>query len=96
MSNRFHNKYHRHNHHTSPVGDPRYPDAANDPIASYTSPFLGDFVLSGNLVLSGGATFTNPISTAAFTTFLTTVSTSGEFLLVNINGAPRAIRLWQY
>lgn len=47
MSNRFHNKYHRHNHHTVAVNDPRYPDASHDPIASPDSPFLGPFVLFG-------------------------------------------------
>jgi len=49
MSSRFHNKYHRHNHHTQPINDPRYPDASHDPIASPESPFLGPFVLSGPL-----------------------------------------------
>jgi hypothetical protein len=49
MSNRFHNKYHRHNHHTTPISDLRYPDASHDPIASHESPFLGDFVLNGTL-----------------------------------------------
>jgi hypothetical protein len=49
MSSRFHNKYHRHNHHTTPVNDPRYPDSSHDPIASPESPFLGPFVLTGSL-----------------------------------------------
>jgi hypothetical protein len=49
MSNRFHNKYHRHNHHTVKINDPRYPDASHDPIASPDSPFLGPFVLVGPL-----------------------------------------------
>lgn len=49
MSSRLHNKYHRHNHHSIALEDPRYPDAAHDPIASYESPFLGDFVLNGTL-----------------------------------------------
>lgn len=49
MSSRFHTKYHRHNHHTASTQDPRYPDAGHDPIASYDSPFLGDFVLNGTL-----------------------------------------------
>jgi hypothetical protein len=52
MSSRFHNKYHRHNHHTIGVQDPRYPDAGGDPIASYTSPFLGNFVMLGSLSAS--------------------------------------------
>jgi hypothetical protein len=49
MSSRFHNKYHRHNHHTQAINDPRYPDASHDPIASPESPFLGPFVLIGPL-----------------------------------------------
>lgn len=49
MSSRFHNKYHRHNHHTTAVDDPRYPDSSHDPIASHDSPFLGPFVMFGSL-----------------------------------------------
>jgi hypothetical protein len=44
---RFHDKVHRKNHHTLPtVG---YPDSGLDPIASYSEPFQGDFVLNGLL-----------------------------------------------
>ena len=44
MSNRFHNKFHRHNHHTAPTDrDGLYPDSAYDPIASRESPFQGEF-----------------------------------------------------
>jgi hypothetical protein len=51
MSNRFHNKYHRHSHHTIPLsGDV---DAASDPIASADNPFSGEFHLMGNLTISG-------------------------------------------
>lgn len=50
MSSRLHSKYHRHNHHTKSDFDPRYPDASHDPIASYDSPFLGDFVMVGGLL----------------------------------------------
>lgn len=49
MSSRFHNKWHRHNHHTVPLNDPRYPDSSHDPIASHESPFRGDFVAQGSL-----------------------------------------------
>jgi hypothetical protein len=49
MSSRFHNKYHRHNHHTTAINDPRYPDASHDPIASPDSPFYGPFVMYGTL-----------------------------------------------
>jgi hypothetical protein len=47
MSNRFHNKWHRKNHHT--YGNLTNPDAAHDPIASPDQPFLGDFSLQGAL-----------------------------------------------
>lgn len=51
MSNRFHNKFHRHNHHTNPTDrQGLYPDSAYDPIASSESPFQGDFYLSGNFI----------------------------------------------
>ena len=50
MSNRFHNKFHRHNHHTRPTDrDGRYPDSAYDPIASPDSPFEGEFFVDGNI-----------------------------------------------
>ena len=50
MSNRFHNKFHRHNHHTRPTDrEGLFPDSAYDPIASAASPFQGEFVLDGNL-----------------------------------------------
>jgi hypothetical protein len=50
MSNRFHNKFHRHNHHTRPTDPGRlYPDSAYDPIASRESPFQGEFYLDGDM-----------------------------------------------
>lgn len=59
MSSRFHNKYHRHNHHTAGIEDPRYPDAAHDPIASPDSPFLGDFVMLGTLSAIGSEQYSD-------------------------------------
>lgn len=47
MSNRFHNKWHRHNHHTAK--STTEPDAGYDPIGSQTDPFVGNFYLSGAL-----------------------------------------------
>lgn len=47
MSNRFHNKFHRHNHHTAATSGEA--DSSYDPIASQTDPFLGTFHLSGTL-----------------------------------------------
>jgi len=104
MSSRFHNKFHRHNHHTTPIDDPRYPDAAHDPIASPESPFQGDFILQGSLSANGTITTAGEfaiqnidfIGLSASDTFSTPVSATGEFLLINVNNVPRAIRLWQY
>lgn len=59
MSSRFHNKYHRHNHHTRAEGDPRYPDASHDPIASLDSPFKGPFYLWGTLSAEAIEPFTS-------------------------------------
>jgi hypothetical protein len=47
MSNRFHSKFHRANHHT--YTSVTNPDAGHDPIASPDQPFLGDFVINGAL-----------------------------------------------
>jgi hypothetical protein len=100
MSSRLHNKFHRHNHHTVPIEDARYPDASHDPIASHESPFLGDFILQGSLSAIGGATFTAPITCEVQFTgdilqiYEEPIFTSGEFLIVNLNGERRAIRLW--
>ena len=50
---RFHNKWHRRAHHSLPsIG---YPDSGTDPIASPQEPFIGDFVLTGNLSAHGNA-----------------------------------------
>lgn len=63
MSNRFHNKFHRHNHHTRPTDrDGIYPDSAYDPIASPEAPFRGEFYVDGNIttlssVSAGGDLF---------------------------------------
>jgi hypothetical protein len=45
MSNRFHNKFHRHNHHT--YNTDNEPDSRFDPIASPSDPFKGDFMVNG-------------------------------------------------
>jgi hypothetical protein len=102
MSSRLHNKFHRHNHHTTPINDPRYPDAAHDPIASQESPFLGDFVLQGGLSASGDMMFKGDITllnTAALLTFeVTPLTATGEFIPVVVNSSEgmqrRYIRLW--
>jgi len=97
MSSRFHNKWHRHNHHTARSNDPRYPDSSYDPIASPDAPFQGDFVVQGVLSATGG-TFTTPICAninfpdAAI--YTDPVQTTGEFLIVEVNGVEKLIRLW--
>ena len=68
---RFHNKYHRANHHTNPsLG---IPDSASDPIASPQYPFQGNFVVNGALSASNfytnslsGKTVTFMVATTAF------------------------------
>ena len=79
MSTRFHSKFHRHNHHTDPSTDPRFPDSAYDPIASPDSPFLGAFVLSGTLIAH------SPLS--AYTAHF--INTNGAALL--LEGYPHAL-----
>ena len=66
MSNRFHSKWHRRNHHT--YGNDTNPDASHDPIASQQQPFLGEFVLKGAL------SATCPLS--SFAAFLYTDNTA--------------------
>lgn len=48
---RFHNKFHKKNHHTDVT--PNFPDSASDPIASPSDPFMGDFFMYGNLSAHG-------------------------------------------
>jgi len=52
-TNRFHNKFHRNNHHTDPTaGDI---DSNYDPIASASQPFQGSFYGTGDLILEVGS-----------------------------------------
>ena len=54
MSNRFHNKFHSHNHHTKPTDrDGLYPDSAYDPIASREAPFKGEFYAEEDITAAG-------------------------------------------
>jgi hypothetical protein len=48
MSNRFHNKFHRQNHHSNPTAG--YPDSSLDPIASFEQPFKGEFYSQGDII----------------------------------------------
>lgn len=97
---RFHNKWHRRNHHSSPsIG---YPDSATDPIASHEEPFIGDFVLTGNLsarqnaYIDGNATIQGNLSVlGAFTYLDTVVSVTSSLSVVN-HGNDTAITVVQY
>jgi len=51
---RFHNKYHRRNHHTLPSAG--FPDSGSDPIASQAEPFQGSFYVQGSLSASNNLT----------------------------------------
>lgn len=66
MSNRLHQKNHRFNHHslrlTAPR-DPKYPDAGYDPIASFESPFQGEFYSQGNIITTQNLSATQNIIT---------------------------------
>lgn len=68
MSNRFHNKFHRFNHHSAGTPDPKYPDTGYDPIASFDSPFQGEFYSQGDIIttqnLSAGLDLTVGINAA--------------------------------
>jgi len=149
MSSRFHNKYHRHNHHTATSYDPRYPDSGYDPIASPESPFMGPFVMigtlsatgipafselsatpggvfagyplalqavavsgsnigtainaSGNIIANNNLTVAGNITAAnvyftgtVIQSYSTPITTTGEFLTINVNGSTRLIRLWNF
>lgn len=96
MSSRFHNKYHRHNHHTSPTEDPRYPDSSHDPIASPDSPFLGPFVLYGSLSsygsfpLNTSQNLSAPVTPGVFVAASATEIAIQTFGGINIDGAINA------
>lgn len=90
---RFHNKYHRRNHHTLPSAD--YPDSGADPIASSTSPFLGDFYLAGslsaanNINVAGNMVIQGSLSALGDTSFLNTIiTTSSALSVVNAGTGP--------
>lgn len=95
MSSRFHNKWHRHNHHTIPSGDPNYPDSGHDPIAHPDSPFQGTFALNGQLSASQ-AIYADVNFPQTLSVELSNKTTTGEFLKIRVDGEERLVRLWQY
>lgn len=91
---RFHNKWHRRGHHSSPsVG---YPDSATDPIASREEPFVGDFYLAGSLSASGNATIMGSLCVLGDLSYIDTiVSVTSALSVVNMGTGP-AFTVVQY
>jgi hypothetical protein len=97
---RFHNKWHRRNHHSSPsIG---YPDSGTDPIASPEEPFIGDFVTYNsisaheNLFVDGNATVLGNLSVLGEFTYLDTVVSVTSALSVINHGTGPALTVVQY
>jgi len=67
MSNRYHNMWHRHNHHTDPTINEA--NSSHDPIASHNDPFDGDFVINPD----GSALSAKDISTNTIIPFSGTI-----------------------
>jgi len=97
---RFHNKWHRRNHHSLPSTG--YPDSANDPIASPAEPFQGDFHLTGslsahqNLYVDGNASVMGNLSVYGDFTYLDTVVTVTSALSVINHGTGPALTVEQW
>lgn len=83
MSNRFHNKFHRENHHSkrTPKND-GITDAAYDPLASYDYPFQGEFYTDGEIVTQ---TYLSAASAFADDIFIRNNATIGNDVSVNRN-----------
>ena len=88
MSNRFHNKFHRHNHHTTPTDrSDRYPDSAYDPIASPEAPFRGEFYVDGNITTLSSVSVAGNLSVQGGATQLNSLVhiTSAVDIITNTN-----------
>jgi len=88
MSNRWHQKFHRFDHHTAP--SPNIPDSSYDPIASQASPFLGTFYLSGGLSANGNITASNISSNVTISQTISTNGTYvglGQYVSITISGS---------
>lgn len=93
---RFHNKWHRRSHHSLPSTG--YPDSGTDPIASPQEPFIGDFVLTGNLsahgnaYIDGNTTIWGNLSVLGDLTYLdTVVSVTSSLSVVNTGPGPAVV-----
>lgn len=97
---RFHNKWHRRNHHSSPSTG--YPDSGTDPIASPEEPFIGDFVTYNsisaheNLYVDGNATVQGNLSVYGEFTYLDTVVSVTSALSVINHGTGPALTVEQW
>jgi hypothetical protein len=97
---RFHNKWHRRNHHSRPSQG--YPESATDPIASPEEPFYGDFVVYNsisahqNLFIDGDATIQGSLSVYGDLTYLETIVSVTSALSVVNHGTGPAMTVMQY
>jgi hypothetical protein len=97
---RFHNKWHRRNHHSLPSQG--YPDSGTDPIASPEEPFYGDFVVYNsisaheNLFIDGDATIQGSLSVYGNLTYLETIVSVTSALSVVNHGTGPALTVMQY
>jgi hypothetical protein len=95
MSNRFHNKFHRQNHHSRrTTKNESYTDATYDPIASFEVPFQGEFYSEGNIlttenlsaqkdVFAENATIKNDLTVANNVVIQGTLNALGSASFVN-------------
>ena len=96
---RFHNKYHRRNHHTLPSAG--YPDSGADPIASPQEPFIGDFhavgalSATGNLTIGGNTLIYGNLSALGDFSVVDTIVTVTSALSVINNGTGPAFTVRQ-
>jgi hypothetical protein len=87
MSNRFHNKFHRANHHSQRTAkNVTILDAALDPIASYIEPFQGEFYTDGEIVTNAFLSASNDVISnsnlrAAGNVYATTAVLSGDLFV---------------
>ena len=97
---RFHNKWHRKDHHSRPT--PGFPSSATDPIASKEEPFVGDMVLVNslcareNLKIDGNATIVGNLSVLGDLTYLDTIVSVTSALSVVNTGTGPAVTVMQY
>ena len=93
---RFHNKWHRRNHHSSPSIN--YPDSATDPIASADEPFQGEMVINGylsahgNAFIDGDTTIQGNLSVYGDLSYFDTyVSVTSSLSVVNMGPGPAVV-----